>query len=65
MATEMKGPPLGEGVEGGKVLSIEVAVGDFPECIPGEIDSYSCRGRRECGVVDDGHPGSGRNRRLP
>ncbi|MGA0333282.1 MAG: 2-oxo acid dehydrogenase subunit E2 [Kiritimatiellia bacterium] len=28
MATEMKVPALGEGVEGGKVLSIEVAVGD-------------------------------------
>ncbi len=28
MATEMKVPALGEGVEGGKVLTIEVAVGD-------------------------------------
>jgi len=28
MATEMKVPALGEGVEGGKILSIEVAVGD-------------------------------------
>ena len=28
MATEMKVPALGEGVEGGKVLTIEIAVGD-------------------------------------